>query len=142
MYSDFASSLLALWRQLAKISFLLLSEAVEGWNMIRYFSFRQSRHSPEDGLKLLALDNICQVTVKADPLSLSFQTWSESLVPGWCLCLSIWLYGFDHLGQHDNHDHCEPMFERGFLEIPTNSPQIKTVLHSCFVCSKLSRTAQ
>ena len=74
MYYDFVSSLLALWRQLAKISFLLLSEAVAGWNMIKYFSLRQSRHSPEDGLKLLARDNICQVTVKGDPLSFNFHT--------------------------------------------------------------------
>ena len=43
---------------------------------------RHRRQSPDEGLKLLALDNICQVMVKGDPLSFSFHTWSESLVPG------------------------------------------------------------
>ena len=45
-------------------------------------SFRHKRQSPDEGLKLLALDNICQVMVKGDPLSFNFHTWSESLVPG------------------------------------------------------------
>ena len=51
-------------------------------NMMKNFSFKHKRQSPDEGLKLLALDNICQVMVKGDPLSFSFHTWSESLVPG------------------------------------------------------------
>ena len=57
------NSLLALCRQLEYTSLLLLREAVAGANMIRYFSFRQRRHIPVVGLKLLALERICQVTV-------------------------------------------------------------------------------
>ena len=45
--------------------------------MMRYFSFKHNLHIPDVGLKLLALERICQEMVKGEPWSLWRKTGVE-----------------------------------------------------------------
>jgi len=67
----------------------LLRVAVAGANMMRYFSFKHNLHIPDVGLKLLALERICQEMVKGEPWSFNFQTCEERRVPGWSRCRQL-----------------------------------------------------
>ena len=49
----------------------------------------QILHIPDVGLKLLALERICQEMVKGEPWSFSFQTCEERRVPGWSRCRQL-----------------------------------------------------